>query len=90
MWFLSCHIKRERKRKQTRSQESRLTSQWNGFFIFWVCLLGYESSETTLAATRKKEKERESERVFVYLPHRQFGFSNNSKFPTWKFCFLLQ
>ena len=66
MWFVACHIERERKRKQTSCQESRLTSQRNGFFCFWVRLLGYVSFESILTVTGKREKERESERVSIY------------------------
>ena len=56
-WFVACHIERERKRKQTSCWESKLTSKRNGFFSFWVRLLGYVSFESTLT-TRKREKER--------------------------------
>ena len=60
MWFVACHIERERKRKQTSCQESRLMSQQNSFFSFWVCLLAYVSFESTLRTTRKRERKSES------------------------------
>ena len=53
-------LERERKRKQTSCRESRLTSQRNGYFSFWVCLLDYVSFKSTLTATRKRGKVRES------------------------------
>ena len=87
---MACYIERERKRKQIICWESRLTSKRIGFFGFGVHLFGHLSFEPTLIATRKREKEKESERVSIYWCHRQFDFLDNSKFALWKLCLLLQ
>ena len=38
-----------------KGKESRLMSYWNGFFSFWVHMLGSAYFESTLTATRKRK-----------------------------------
>ena len=58
------HRKRN-ERKQASCWKSRSTLLRNGFFSFWLRLLGNVPFESTLTETGKKEKERESESLHL-------------------------
>ena len=62
LWLVVCLIEREGKRKLISCQESRLTSQGNCLFTFWVCLAMYLLNLHWQQQGRltKREKVRES------------------------------